>query len=58
MTQAPPGGTIRLLGAAPCEAATRSRIGYLPGEPALEGRERARDYLRLLGRPAGPGFSR
>ncbi|MEV4012648.1 ABC transporter ATP-binding protein [Nonomuraea angiospora] len=49
----PTRGTVSVLGADPREAATRSRIGYLPGELALEGRERARDYLRFLGRMRG-----
>ncbi|NUP01168.1 MAG: ABC transporter ATP-binding protein, partial [Nonomuraea sp.] len=49
----PTRGTVRVLGADPREAATRGRIGYLPGELALEGRDRARDYLRFLGRVRG-----
>ncbi|MGP4097311.1 ATP-binding cassette domain-containing protein [Nonomuraea sp. KM90] len=49
----PTRGSVRVLGADPREPAIRSRIGYLPGELALEGRERARDYLRFLGRVRG-----
>ncbi|MGW0803511.1 ABC transporter ATP-binding protein [Nonomuraea sp. NPDC002799] len=49
----PTRGTVRVLGAEPRDAAVRGRIGYLPGELALEGRERAKDYLRFLGRIRG-----
>ena len=44
----PTRGSIRVLGADPRDAAIRSRIGYLPGELALEGREKAREYLDFL----------
>ncbi|WP_336210149.1 ABC transporter ATP-binding protein [Nonomuraea sp. LPB2021202275-12-8] len=49
----PTRGHVRVLGAGSREAAVRGRIGYLPGELALEGRERARDYLDFLGRVRG-----
>ncbi|MEV4178903.1 ATP-binding cassette domain-containing protein [Nonomuraea sp. NPDC049709] len=49
----PTRSSVRVLGADPREPAIRSRIGYLPGELALEGRERARHYLRFLGRVRG-----
>ncbi|MFI7454931.1 ABC transporter ATP-binding protein [Nonomuraea sp. NPDC049714] len=45
----PTRGHVRVLGGGSREAAVRGRIGYLPGELALEGRERARDYLEFLG---------
>ncbi|MEU1726480.1 ATP-binding cassette domain-containing protein [Actinomadura sp. ATCC 39365] len=49
----PTRGTVRVFGHDPRAAATRARIGYLPGELALEGRDRARDYLGFLGRVRG-----
>ncbi|TYB57802.1 ABC transporter ATP-binding protein [Nonomuraea sp. PA05] len=49
----PTRGTLRVLGGAPREPATRARIGYLPGELVLEGRDRAADYLRFLGQVRG-----
>ncbi|WP_049568808.1 ABC transporter ATP-binding protein [Nonomuraea sp. SBT364] len=49
----PTRGHVRVLGAGSREAAVRARIGYLPGELALEGRERAADYLAFLGRVRG-----
>ena len=49
----PSRGSVRVLGAGSREAAVRARIGYLPGELALEGRERAADYLRFLARVRG-----
>ncbi|MEV7011370.1 ABC transporter ATP-binding protein [Streptosporangium sp. NPDC051022] len=49
----PTRGRMSVLGADPRDAATRARIGYLPGDLALEGRERARDYLAFLGRVRG-----
>ncbi|MEV0203226.1 ABC transporter ATP-binding protein [Nonomuraea sp. NPDC050691] len=49
----PASGRVRVLGAPPGEAAIRARIGYLPGDLVLEGRERARDYLAFLGRMRG-----
>ncbi|WP_037935491.1 ABC transporter ATP-binding protein [Streptosporangium roseum] len=45
----PTRGRVTVLGTDPCDARVRGRIGYLPGELALEGRERARDYLAFLG---------
>jgi ABC-2 type transport system ATP-binding protein len=44
---------MTVLGADPRDASVRSRIGYLPGELSLEGRERARDYLAFLGAVRG-----
>ncbi|MEO3809812.1 ABC transporter ATP-binding protein [Sphaerisporangium sp. B11E5] len=44
----PTRGVVRVLGADPRDAGTRARIGYLPGELALEGREKAGEYLRFL----------
>jgi len=44
-------GVVRLLGALPRSAtgvAARRRIGYLPGELAFDGRDRAADLLRFL----------
>ncbi|MEU7749472.1 ABC transporter ATP-binding protein [Nonomuraea sp. NPDC049158] len=49
----PTRGFARVLGADSRDAGTRSRIGYLPGELVLEGRERAKDYLEFLGRIRG-----
>ncbi|MDA0643978.1 ABC transporter ATP-binding protein [Nonomuraea ferruginea] len=49
----PTRGTVSVLGAGSREAAVRARIGYLPGELALEGREKARDYLEFLGKVRG-----
>ncbi|TDD38979.1 ABC transporter ATP-binding protein [Nonomuraea terrae] len=49
----PTRGLVRVLGGDPREPGVRSRIGYLPGELALEGRERAGEYLRFLGRIRG-----
>lgn len=49
----PTRGTVRVLGLGSREHAVRGRIGYLPGELVLEGREKARDYLRFLGRVRG-----
>ncbi|MGV9302024.1 ABC transporter ATP-binding protein [Nonomuraea sp. NPDC004354] len=49
----PTRGSVRVLGADSREHGVRSRIGYLPGELVLEGREKARDYLRFLGRIRG-----
>ena len=49
----PTRGHVRVLGGGSREAAVRGRIGYLPGELALEGRDRARDYLEFLGRVRG-----
>ncbi|AQZ69646.1 ABC transporter [[Actinomadura] parvosata subsp. kistnae] len=49
----PTRGSVRVLGGAPREPATRARIGYLPGDLVLEGRDRAIDYLRFLGRMRG-----
>jgi ABC-2 type transport system ATP-binding protein len=49
----PTRGRVSVLGADSRDAAVRARIGYLPGELALEGREKARDYLAFLGRMRG-----
>jgi ABC-2 type transport system ATP-binding protein len=49
----PTRGQVRVLGANPRRADVRSRIGYLPGDLVMEGRERARDYLEFLGRMRG-----
>ncbi|MER7504636.1 ABC transporter ATP-binding protein [Nonomuraea pusilla] len=49
----PTRGAVRVLGGEPRDPAVRARIGYLPGELALEGRERAREHLRFLGRMRG-----
>jgi ABC-2 type transport system ATP-binding protein len=49
----PTRGRVRVLGADPRRADVRSRIGYLPGDLVMEGRERARDYLEFLGRMRG-----
>ncbi|OUC85441.1 ABC transporter ATP-binding protein [Streptosporangium minutum] len=53
----PTRGRVTVLGTDPRDARVRARIGYLPGELALEGRERARDYLAFLGGVRG-GVSR
>ncbi|GAA4227911.1 ABC transporter ATP-binding protein [Streptosporangium album] len=45
----PTAGRVTVLGVDPRDARVRGRIGYLPGELTLEGRERARDYLTFLG---------
>ncbi|MEU9890090.1 ABC transporter ATP-binding protein [Sphaerisporangium sp. NPDC051011] len=44
----PTRGVVRVFGASPRDASVRRRIGYLPGELALEGREKAGEYLRFL----------
>ncbi|WP_326643246.1 ABC transporter ATP-binding protein [Streptosporangium sp. NBC_01755] len=49
----PTRGRMTVLGHDPRDAGVRSRIGYLPGELALEGREKARDYLAFLGTVRG-----
>ncbi|MFS1303460.1 ABC transporter ATP-binding protein [Streptosporangium longisporum] len=49
----PTRGRMTVLGADPRDAAVRSRIGYLPGELALEGRENAARYLAFLGAVRG-----
>ncbi|WP_214325658.1 ABC transporter ATP-binding protein [Nonomuraea sediminis] len=49
----PTRGTITVLGADSRDARVRGRIGYLPGELALESRDRARDYLAFLARVRG-----
>jgi ABC-2 type transport system ATP-binding protein len=49
----PTRGRVRVFGADPRRADVRSRIGYLPGDLVMEGRERARDYLEFLGRMRG-----
>ncbi|MGS2646982.1 ATP-binding cassette domain-containing protein [Streptosporangium sp. LJ11] len=45
----PTRGRMTVLGRDPREAGVRSRIGYLPGELALEGREKAGEFLAFLG---------
>jgi ABC-2 type transport system ATP-binding protein len=49
----PTRGHVRVFGTDSRDAAVRARVGYLPGELALEGRERARDYLDFLSRVRG-----
>ncbi|MFG1945453.1 ABC transporter ATP-binding protein [Nonomuraea sp. NPDC048826] len=49
----PTRGRVSVLGADSREAAVRARIGYLPGELALEGREKAHDHLRFLAKARG-----
>ena len=50
----PTRGSAVVLGVDPRHAAqTRRRIGYLPGELAFEGRERAGDLLRFFGDARG-----
>jgi ABC-2 type transport system ATP-binding protein len=49
----PTSGHVRVLGVDPRDHRVRSRIGYLPGELVLEGRDRAGDYLDFLGRVRG-----
>ncbi|GES25112.1 ABC transporter [Acrocarpospora pleiomorpha] len=44
----PTRGRATVLGLDPGDAKVRARIGYLPGELALAGRERAGQYLRFL----------
>ncbi|GAA3441306.1 ABC transporter ATP-binding protein [Planomonospora venezuelensis] len=53
----PTRGRMSVLGTDPRDPAVRGRIGYLPGELALEGREKASEYLAFLGRVRG-GVSR
>ncbi|GAA3118504.1 hypothetical protein GCM10010466_06800 [Planomonospora alba] len=42
-----------MLGTDPRDPGVRARVGYLPGELALEGREKASEYLAFLGRVRG-----
>ncbi|MDP9850065.1 ABC transporter ATP-binding protein [Streptosporangium lutulentum] len=49
----PTRGRVTVLGTDPRDASVRSRIGYLPGELVLEGREKASDYLAFLGAVRG-----
>ncbi|MFB9891084.1 ABC transporter ATP-binding protein [Planobispora takensis] len=49
----PTRGRMSVLGMDPRDPAVRGRIGYLPGELALEGREKASEYLDFLGRARG-----
>ncbi|GIH27971.1 ABC transporter [Acrocarpospora phusangensis] len=49
----PTRGRVTVLGSDPGDAAVRARVGYLPGELALAGRERAGQYLRFLGDARG-----
>ncbi|MCT9933881.1 ABC transporter ATP-binding protein [Planotetraspora sp. A-T 1434] len=53
----PTSGRATVLGADTRDSSVRARIGYLPGELALEGRERARDYLTFMADVRG-GVSR
>ncbi|WP_204056870.1 ABC transporter ATP-binding protein [Microbispora corallina] len=53
----PTSGRATVLGADTRDTRVRARIGYLPGELALEGREKARDYLEFLAGVRG-GVSR
>ncbi|MEV4569030.1 ABC transporter ATP-binding protein [Nonomuraea sp. NPDC049419] len=49
----PTRGAVSVLGGHPREPAVRARMGYLPGDLVLEGRDRAADYLRFLARVRG-----
>ncbi|GAA5055039.1 ABC transporter ATP-binding protein [Thermocatellispora tengchongensis] len=49
----PTRGRMSVLGMDPRDSRVRARIGYLPGELALEGREKAGDYLDFLARARG-----
>ncbi|WP_084965210.1 ABC transporter ATP-binding protein [Thermoactinospora rubra] len=49
----PTRGLVRVLGEDTRTPAVRNRIGYLPGELALEGREKAREYLEFLAKVRG-----
>ncbi|MEW9530133.1 ABC transporter ATP-binding protein [Microbispora sp. NPDC049125] len=53
----PTSGRATVLGADTRDTAVRARIGYLPGELALEGKERAHTYLNFLADVRG-GVSR
>jgi ABC-2 type transport system ATP-binding protein len=53
----PTSGRVTVLGMDPRDSRVRARIGYLPGELALAGREKARDYLEFLAGVRG-GVSR
>lgn len=53
----PTSGRATVFGAGTRDPRVRARIGYLPGELALEGRERAREYLQFLANVRG-GVSR
>ncbi|MBG0815719.1 ABC transporter ATP-binding protein [Planomonospora sp. ID82291] len=53
----PTRGRMSVLGSDPRDPAVRGRIGYLPGELALEGREKAGEYLAFLAGVRG-GVSR
>ncbi|MEZ0077466.1 ABC transporter ATP-binding protein [Planotetraspora sp. GP83] len=44
----PTSGRATVLGADTRDSSVRARMGYLPGELSLEGRERARDYLTFM----------
>ncbi|MEV0973463.1 ABC transporter ATP-binding protein [Microtetraspora glauca] len=44
----PTSGRAEVLGLDPRDSRVRARIGYLPGELALEGREKARAYLEFM----------
>jgi ABC-2 type transport system ATP-binding protein len=51
----PSAGTVRVLGEDPCAggARLRRRIGYLPGDLRLEGRQTGRELLTFLGNLRG-----
>jgi ABC-2 type transport system ATP-binding protein len=53
----PTSGRATVLGRDTRDSRVRARIGYLPGELALEGREKARDYLEFMAQVRG-GVSR
>ncbi|GII33618.1 ABC transporter [Planotetraspora mira] len=53
----PTSGRATVLGADTRDTAVRARIGYLPGELALEGRDRAHDFLNFMADVRG-GVSR
>lgn len=50
----PSAGTVRLFGRPPRETAVRARVGYLPGDLALDGRLTGAALLALLGKLSGP----
>ncbi|MCG5216348.1 ABC transporter ATP-binding protein [Streptosporangium sp. KLBMP 9127] len=49
----PTRGRMTVLGVDPRDARVRGRIGYLPGELALAGREKASEYLSFLAAARG-----
>ena len=52
----PTRGRARVLGLETRDSGLRARVGYLPGELALEGREKASDYVNYLARMRGGVF--